>query len=124
VSPSLSDPRGESMPRHSYSVGVSNQRLFGMVHEAASDGHFALTLGGDHCIAIGSLSGALAVRPQLGVIWVDAHADINAPGFSPSSNAHGMPVAFLTKMVEYVVPLPLVWVPIITHHARWVVWCG
>lgn len=101
VSPSFSDPRGtKSQPRHSYAVGVSNSRLASAVYEAAGDGHFVLTLGGDHCIAIGSLGGALRARPSLGVIWVDAHADINAPEFSPSANAHGMPVAFLTKMVD------------------------
>lgn len=100
VSPSLSDPRGKAVPRHSYAIGVSNERLHNTAFKSAEDGHFTLTLGGDHCIAIGSLAGALRARPNLGVLWVDAHADINAPEFSPSANAHGMPVAFLTKLID------------------------
>ena len=62
-----------------------------------------LTLGGDHSIAIGTVSGtAKAIRERLGremaVIWVDAHADINTPETSESGNIHGMPVAFLTDL--------------------------
>lgn len=63
-----------------------------------------LTLGGDHSIAIGTISGtAKAIKERLGgremaVIWVDAHADINTPETSESGNVHGMPVAFLTKL--------------------------
>ncbi|KAI4095883.1 MAG: hypothetical protein LQ339_007121 [Xanthoria mediterranea] len=60
-----------------------------------------LTLGGDHSLAIGSVAGvAKAIREAtgvaLGVVWVDAHADINTPESSLSGNVHGMPVAFLT----------------------------
>lgn len=64
-----------------------------------------LTLGGDHSIAIGTISGtAKAVRERFGgrremaVIWVDAHADINSPEGSPSGNVHGMPLSFLTGL--------------------------
>lgn len=64
-----------------------------------------LTLGGDHSIAIGTISGtARAIRERLGremaVIWVDAHADINTPETSGSGNIHGMPVAFLTGLAR------------------------
>lgn len=64
-----------------------------------------LTLGGDHSIAMGTISGsARAVRERLGremaVIWVDAHADINTPEMSPSGNIHGMPMAFLTGLAK------------------------
>ena len=70
------------------------------------DDGFPLVLGGDHSIAIGTLSG-LAVEqhrragtepkgaPKLGVIWFDAHGDINRPETSPSGNIHGMPVSCL-----------------------------
>jgi arginase len=63
-----------------------------------------LTLGGDHSIAIGSVAGtAKAIKERLGkemaLIWVDAHADINTPETSGSGNIHGMPVAFLTRLV-------------------------
>ena len=65
-----------------------------------------LTLGGDHSIAIGTISGtAKAIKERLGgremaVIWVDAHADINTPETSESGNVHGMPVAFLTGLAK------------------------
>ncbi|MFT5196152.1 MAG: arginase [Cellvibrionaceae bacterium] len=60
-------------------------------------GFFALFLGGDHSISIGSVKAAAASSPEtLGVIWIDAHADFNTPETSPSGNIHGMPVAVLT----------------------------
>lgn len=63
------------------------------------DGELPLTIGGDHSIAIGSLSGiSKAFRKrgqQLGLIYLDAHADMNTPETSPSGNIHGMPLAVL-----------------------------
>jgi arginase len=63
-----------------------------------SDGLFPIFLGGDHSIAIGTVSGV--ARPtsgtRTGLIWVDAHADFNTPETSPSGNIHGMPLATLT----------------------------
>lgn len=62
-------------------------------------GHTPLVLGGDHSVAIGTISGmARALRSKgehLGVIWVDAHTDMNTPQSSPSGNIHGMPLATL-----------------------------
>ncbi|HEV7366770.1 MAG TPA: arginase [Gemmatimonadales bacterium] len=61
--------------------------------------HFPLVLGGDHSIAVGTVSGisAFAQRQdsKLGLIWIDAHGDINTPETSPSGNIHGMPLATL-----------------------------
>jgi len=55
-----------------------------------------LVLGGDHSISIGSISAALAeFGDDLAVLWIDAHADINHPGTSPSGNMHGMPLGAL-----------------------------
>ena len=62
---------------------------------------FTLTIGGDHSIAIGSIGGALLSRPELGVIWVDAHADFNTPETSPSGNIHGMPLSFLSGLMKH-----------------------
>jgi len=60
---------------------------------------FPLVLGGDHSIAIGTISGAAAhcrrKRKKLGVLWIDAHSDIHVPKTSPSGNIHGMPLAAL-----------------------------
>ena len=54
--PSLMDPKGDGkVPRHSFAVGVSSERTCAMTEAAAKDGHFVLSLGGDHAIAIGSI---------------------------------------------------------------------
>lgn len=62
-------------------------------------GHFPLLLGGDHSIAIGTVSGIAAFGrqqgKQVGLLWIDAHGDINTPETSPSGNIHGMPLATL-----------------------------
>lgn len=55
---------------------------------------FAIFMGGDHSISIGTVSG-VASRGKHGVVWVDAHADYNTPRTTPSGNIHGMPVAAL-----------------------------
>ena len=62
-------------------------------------GHFPLVLGGDHSIAVGTVSGIAAwaqrEKKKLGILWVDAHGDLNTPETSPSGNIHGMPLATL-----------------------------
>ena len=61
--------------------------------------HFPLVLGGDHSIAVGTVSGIAAFAQsrgkKVGVLWIDAHGDINTPETSPSGNIHGMPLAAL-----------------------------
>ncbi|PGH16224.1 arginase [Polytolypa hystricis UAMH7299] len=97
------DVRGMKKPR---AVSAVTERLSQQVYEHARDGKFVLTLGGDHSIAIGTISGtAKAIRERLegremAVIWVDAHADINTPETSGSGNIHGMPLAFLTGLAK------------------------
>ncbi|KAL2829709.1 hypothetical protein BDW59DRAFT_141858 [Aspergillus cavernicola] len=96
------DHRGMKKPR---AVSAVTETLSAQAYEHAKEGKFVLTLGGDHSIAIGSISGiAKATRERLGreigVIWVDAHADINVPEMSPSGNIHGMPMAFLTGLAR------------------------
>ena len=60
----------------------------------AAEGDFAVFLGGDHSISIGSIAAA-AQRGPVGLVWIDAHSDFNTPQTSPSGNIHGMPVAAL-----------------------------
>ena len=57
--------------------------------------HFPIVLSGDHSSALGTISGVKAAFPDktLGVVWIDAHADLHSPYTSPSGNIHGMPVA-------------------------------
>jgi arginase len=68
-------------------------RIAAKVVEEASAGVKPLVLGGDHSVAIGTLGGLAAVHEAGGVLWIDAHADINTPETSPSGNVHGMPLA-------------------------------
>lgn len=63
--------------------------------EIVKKGNFPLTLGGDHSIAVGSISGISQHYENLGVIWYDAHGDLNVPEESPSGNVHGMPLRIL-----------------------------
>ncbi|KAH7350287.1 hypothetical protein BKA66DRAFT_516456 [Pyrenochaeta sp. MPI-SDFR-AT-0127] len=94
------DYRGMKRPKL---VSAVTKEVSEQVYAHARTGKFVLTLGGDHSIAMGTISGtARAIRERLGreiaVIWVDAHADINTPESSDSGNIHGMPVAFLTGL--------------------------
>lgn len=106
------DHRGMKKPR---GVSAVTQELSNQVYTHAREGRFVLTLGGDHSIAIGTISGtAKAIRERLGreiaVIWVDAHADINTPETSDSGNIHGMPVAFLTGLATEKPENPFGWI--------------
>lgn len=91
-------------------VGVSNARfleaiqhtcarLADRVEAGCARGHMPLVLGGDHSQAIGTISGLARhyrrLGQSIGVIWVDAHTDMNTPDSSPSGNIHGMPLATL-----------------------------
>jgi arginase len=68
-------------------------RLSALVAEAAGRGALPLVLGGDHSVALGSLVGMAKVRGAGGVVWIDAHGDLNTPATSPSGNVHGMVLA-------------------------------
>ncbi len=70
-------------------------RLSEEVHSVLNENKFPLVISGDHSSALGSISGIKAANPdkRLGVVWIDAHADIHSPFTSPSGNIHGMPLA-------------------------------
>jgi arginase len=68
-------------------------RLSALVAEAAGRGALPLVLGGDHSVALGSLVGMAKVHGAGGVVWIDAHGDLNTPATSPSGNVHGMVLA-------------------------------
>ena len=68
-------------------------RLAGLVAAAAGRGALPLVLGGDHSVALGSLVGMAQARGPGGVVWVDAHGDLNTPETSPTGNVHGMVLA-------------------------------
>lgn len=65
------------------------------VKESFLEGSVLLTIGGDHSISLGTIAGLLEHSTNVGVIWFDAHTDINTETTSPTSNAHGMPLTAL-----------------------------
>lgn len=83
----------ESNLRNLDLVAEKNTLLAEKVDEAVQSGSFPLVLGGDHSIAIGTLAGVAKHYKNLGVIWYDAHGDLNTAETSPSGNIHGMPLA-------------------------------
>ncbi|PSL42327.1 arginase [Salsuginibacillus halophilus] len=74
-------------------VAETSQRIEQQVTEIHEAGRFPLVLGGDHSISIGTLAAHAAQAENLGVIWYDAHVDLNTGETSPSGNIHGMPLA-------------------------------
>ncbi len=74
------------------------ERLALLVEQAVKEGGFPIVLGGDHSIAMGTLDGLTRGRGEPpGLIWVDAHADINSPDSSSSGNVHGMPLYYALR---------------------------
>lgn len=85
--------------RHLDEVAAWNRGVFDACYGCLQDGRFPLLLGGDHCLAIGSISAVARHCRETGkkllVLWLDAHADANTGSTSPTGNIHGMPVACL-----------------------------
>ncbi|QLK86554.1 arginase [Staphylococcus sp. 17KM0847] len=72
-----------------------SQVLMTKVSKSIQNGYFPVVLGGDHSLAIGSISGVCEHYQSLGVIWYDAHGDLNIPEESPTGNVHGMSLRVL-----------------------------
>ena len=75
------------------SVVKASELLAQKIDETIADDSFPLVLGGDHSIALGTLAGVAKKQKNLGIIWYDAHGDLNTADTSPSGNIHGMPLA-------------------------------
>lgn len=90
-------PKRNDTARYLLEISQSCARLAKLVEKVMSQGHFPLVLGGDHSVAAGTLAGVAKhfrkQKEKLGVIWIDAHADMNTPDTTPSGNVHGMPLA-------------------------------
>ena len=100
----LSGPTNPDLPavngfRHMPEVVAWNRSLHVALHAELRDGRLPIMLGGDHCLAIGSISAVARhcreTGKQLRILWFDAHADFNTATLTPSGNIHGMPVACL-----------------------------
>jgi arginase len=90
---------GNERARYLTEIARASALLARKVDRIMDRGHFPLVLGGDHSIAVGTLSGIAAAAQRqgkkVGLLWIDAHGDINTPETSPSGNIHGMPLAAL-----------------------------
>jgi arginase len=80
-------------------IAETCKQLAKQVKSTMQQGHIPLVLGGDHSISIGTVAGVSGFfhekNQKIGLIWLDAHADINTPETSPSGNVHGMPLAHI-----------------------------
>jgi arginase len=84
---------GDPHARFLAEIKDANARIAGLVGHSTARGAAPVVLGGDHSLAIGTLGGLAAKHGAGGVVWFDAHGDLNTPETSPSGNVHGMPLA-------------------------------
>ncbi len=88
---------GEKRAKYLAEIADACKDLAVMVEKSLEESMLPVVLGGDHSIAAGSLSGVAGYfrkkEKKIGLIWLDAHGDINTPESSPSGNVHGMPLA-------------------------------
>ncbi len=99
VAPPESLLQDNARARYLPEISAACEELATRVEEALEDGAMPVVIGGDHSIAIGSVAGLASYHrkrgQRVGIIWLDAHSDINTPRSSPSGNIHGMPLAAL-----------------------------
>ncbi len=91
---------GETKARFLPEIVDVTRRTYALVREAMEEGHLPLVLGGDHSLSIATVAAAAnhhheASDDPVGLIWVDAHSDMNTPETTPSGNIHGMPLSIL-----------------------------
>jgi arginase len=90
-------PSGPANAKYLPQIAATCTRLAVEVERALESGRVPLVLGGDHSVAVGTVAGVSQhyrkAGRRIGVIWLDAHADMNTPESSPSGNVHGMPLA-------------------------------
>jgi arginase len=93
--------QGDPSARYWSAIKRTCEELADHVAATVNDGEMPLVLGGDHSIAIGTLGGLARVHGAPGgVVWLDAHTDINTPTTSPSGNVHGMPMAVALGLAD------------------------
>jgi arginase len=90
-------PEGHPHAKYLAQIAAASDLLAAQVDQALTQSRMPLVLGGDHSVAIGTVTGVArhyrALGQSIGLIWLDAHADMNTPESSPSGNIHGMPLA-------------------------------
>ena len=90
-----SRPEGQPHLKYLEPIVSASEELSTLVRTTLEEREFPLLLGGDHSISLGSVAGVARVHKDIGVIWVDAHADFNTDETTPSGNIHGMILAAL-----------------------------
>jgi len=94
-----SRPKPDDKLKYLNEISAACEQLAAEVHKALTAGELPIILGGDHSIAIGSIAGVASFCRErsetMGLIWFDAHADMNTPETTPSGNIHGMPLSAL-----------------------------
>ncbi|GEO26767.1 arginase [Alicyclobacillus acidoterrestris] len=91
--PEMKEQNQNTKLRYLHEVTEVSKNLCNIVSTVVTEGHIPIILGGDHSIAIGSLAGMAQSSANYGVIWFDAHGDMNTSETTPSGNIHGMPLA-------------------------------
>jgi arginase len=95
-------PAGHAHAKYLPQIAATCERLAVQVAETLEKRKFPLVLGGDHSVAIGTVAGVSnhfrRSNQRVGLIWLDAHADMNTPDTSPSGNVHGMPLACIAGL--------------------------
>jgi arginase len=95
-------PEGDANAKYLAQIAAVCDAVAVRVDDALRRGRVPLVLGGDHSVAVGTVSGVArhfrALNQTIGLIWLDAHADMNTPESSPSGNIHGMPLACILGM--------------------------
>ena len=90
-------PEGPRHAKYLPQIAATCHRLATIVEQVIDEGKAPLVMGGDHSIAIGTVAGLSRhfrkKKKRMGLLWIDAHADMNTPKTSPSGNVHGMPLA-------------------------------
>ena len=81
-------------------VSELNKHIASVVAAQLAKGRFVLTIGGDHALGLGTVSGSLKQDENVGVIWFDAHGDMNTEATSPTGHIHGMPTAALMGLCK------------------------
>ena len=104
--PKSAAPKPRAKLKHGAAILKVCRELEKRVYAAVKAGCVPITLGGDHSLGVGTVSGVSRAHREenrhIGLIWVDAHADINTPETSLSGNVHGMPVAHILGMGDKV----------------------
>ncbi len=91
----IDNPANDERAHNARAIALVCNDIYKHMRQALAHDDFAIFLGGDHSMSMGSVAGALRQDVRVGVLWIDAHGDFNTPETTPSGNVHGMVVASL-----------------------------